>query len=215
MNTRISVVSPEEVAHGGTEPKGGLAEEQARRAGVYSLVAALLRNPPDEQLLAYTGGLASRPEGNADELLTSLSMLALAAGRCSPEALSEEYHQLFIGLARGELVPYGSWYQTGFLMERPLGVLRDDLAALGFERQEDIHEPEDHIAALCEVMALLIQEEAPIEEQTRFFSAHLAPWVNRFFEDLATARSAVFYKSVARFAQAFLALEREYLSLPT
>ncbi len=85
-------------------------------------------------------------------------MLSLAAEHSSTESLRDEYHALFIGLGRGELVPYGSWYQTGFLMEKPLGLLRADLARLGFERAEEVHEPEDHVAALCEVMALLIQD---------------------------------------------------------
>ena len=106
-----------------------------------------------------------------------------------------------------------TWYQTGFLMEKPLGLLRDDLAALGFERDPDVHEPEDHIAALCEVMAMLIQEGISLERQQQFFSAHIDTWADDFFKDLAEARSAVFYKSVARFGRAFIALDSRYLSL--
>ena len=45
------------------------------------------------------------------------------------------------------LLPPSRWYLTGFLMEKPLGVLRDDLRALGFERDPNTKEPEDHVGA--------------------------------------------------------------------
>jgi TorA maturation chaperone TorD len=122
---------------------------------------------------------------------------------------------LFIGLGRGELVPYGSWYVTGFLMERPLAELRVDLKRLGMERQEDVHEPEDHVAALCETMSLLVLsgDEAPFDEQREFFSKHLAPWIGRFFGDLAAAPSAHFYRSVGLLGERFMEVERTYFSM--
>ncbi|MEJ2308060.1 MAG: molecular chaperone TorD family protein [Gammaproteobacteria bacterium] len=191
-----------------------LPEEQARRAGIYSILAALLRNSPGRELLDHLATLGAGAEtGHDNELLLSLSMLALAASRCDPKSVGDEYHDLFIGIGRGELVPYGSWYQTGFLMEKPLGQLRDDLGRLGFERQEESHEPEDHVAALFEVMAILIQEGQSIEVQKRFHEAHMASWINRFFEDLETAKHSVFYCSVARFGLAFQQLEFRYLSM--
>jgi TorA maturation chaperone TorD len=52
-----------------------------------------------------------------------------------------EYQDLFIGLARGELVPYGSYYLTGFLHEKPLSKLRQDMARLGVEREDGVAEP--------------------------------------------------------------------------
>jgi TorA maturation chaperone TorD len=112
------------------------------------------------------------------------------------------------------LVPFGSWYQTGFLMERPLGELRDDLRVLGFERAEGVSEPEDHVAALCEVMAQLITAGEPLVNQTRFFATHMEPWLGRFFADLQAAKGAVFYGAVGRFGAAFVDFERRYLSLP-
>ena len=190
-----------------------LPEEQARRAGMYSVLAALLRDAPGEDVLHFVAQLEADAQSDKNELALALKMLSLASRHSSVESLRDEYHALFIGLGRGELVPYGSWYQTGFLMEKPLGLLRADLARLGYERAEDVHEPEDHIAALCEVMTLLIQEEIPIDQQTRFFNSHLGNWADAFFRDLTDARSATFYKSVARFGTAFLSLERRYLSL--
>jgi len=189
------------------------AAEQGRRAALYSLLAGLLRSAPNEPVLEYTRQLQDDAGGDRVELPLALSTLALAARHSAVESLRDEYHTLFIGLGRGELVPYGSWYQTGFLMEKPLGLLRADLRRLGFERADDVHEPEDHIAALCEVMALLIQDGVPLEQQRQFFDSHLGNWAADFFADLAEAQAAVFYKSVARLGRAFLSLESRYLSL--
>lgn len=189
------------------------AEEQAYRANAYALLGALLRAEPDQELLAHAGRFADAGEGG-DDLAIAMALLGLAARNTSPAGAGREFFQLFIGLGRGELVPFGSWYQTGFLMERPLGELRDDLRRLGFERSAGVSEPEDHVAALCEVMSLLIGEAEPIATQTRFFSSHMAPWMGRFFSDLETAQSAVFYRAVGRFGAAFINFERRYLSMP-
>ncbi|MCW8902293.1 TorD/DmsD family molecular chaperone [Sedimenticola sp.] len=186
--------------------------EQHYRAGAYGLLASLLSRPPDQERLDWVSGFAP-VEQTGDEMALAMSMLGLAATTCRPEAIDDEYHALFIGLGRGELVPYGSWYLTGFLMERPLGRLRDDLAALGFERDPGVHEPEDHAAALCEVMQLLISDAVPHNRQADFFNTHMADWCKRFFIDLSEARSAVFYRAVGRFGIAFMEVERRYLSM--
>jgi TorA maturation chaperone TorD len=187
------------------------SSDQARRAAFYSLLAALLRNAPDADVLAYCLSLDTTDQKS--ELGAAVNTLVLAAKHSEPQRLKEEFHELFIGLGRGELVPYGSWYQTGFLMERPLGQLRADLAKLGFERSDDVHEPEDHIAALMEVMAMLIYEGAPQEQQRLFFETHISSWAKDFMKDLSVAETATFYRSVARLGSAFVAIESQYLSL--
>lgn len=189
-----------------------IADEQRYRAGAYQLLAALLRGVPERDVLEQLTQLTA-VQGRHDELATAMSLLGLAASDTSAQRIDDEYHALFIGLGRGELVPFGSWYLTGFLMEKPLALLRDDLAELGYERNASTHEPEDHVAALCEVMAMLIAEQAELQVQEKFFQAHLASWVDRFFEDLAQARSAVFYRAVGRFGRAFMELERHYLTM--
>lgn len=201
----------QERATAGSEDLSVLAQEQVHRAALYNLLAALLRNPPDAQVLDYCSQLDAASDKS--ELALALSSLALAARHSAVERLRDEYHMLFIGLGRGELVPYGSWYQTGFLMEKPLGQLRADLRRLGFERSDEIHEPEDHIAALCEVMALLIQDGVGLDQQRQFFNSHIGNWADGFLNDLAGAQSAVFYKSVARLGRAFLSLDTRYLTL--
>ncbi|MEA3302206.1 MAG: molecular chaperone TorD family protein [Pseudomonadota bacterium] len=187
--------------------------EQQYRAAAYALLAALLRNPPDAGLLSQVSGF-SQDDASTDELGLSMSMLGLAASSCNVQQVDDEFHDLFIGLGRGELVPYGSWYLTGFLMEKPLSRLRDDLALLGFERAGNFTEPEDHVAALCEVMVMLIGECEDESTQKKFFEAHIGSWFERFFSDLSEAKSAVFYKSVGRFGAMFTALEKRYLNMP-
>ena len=116
-------------------------------------MAALLRDAPSVHLL--DGIAALDPAIGRDAFALAWEGLRLAARQVTAEDADDEYHRLFIGLGSGELVPYGSWYQTGFLMERPLGALRGDLAALGFEREPGVYEPEDHVAALCEALPAL------------------------------------------------------------
>jgi TorA maturation chaperone TorD len=139
-----------------------------------------------------------------------------AAQSSSLEKLDIEYHSLFIGIGRGEIVPFGSWHITGFLMEKPLSDLRDDLRSLGIESDPRQKDPEDHIAALCETMAILIQSEDVSEAMERqFFIRHIHPWASKFFNDLAAAKSADFYKSVSLLGQSFIDLESDYLNIQT
>lgn len=190
-------------------------EEQQYRASAYALIAALLRSAPDQEMLDRLDGLSQETTADGDDLLLAMSTLALSAKIHTPMAIDDEFHNLFIGLGKGEVVPYGSWYLTGFLMEKPLSDLRDDLARLGYERNTSVVEPEDHIAALCEVVSLMIAEGTVISVQNSFFQSHMVNWVDQFFGDLSKAKSAVFYKAVGRFGAAFIALENEYFSMQT
>jgi TorA maturation chaperone TorD len=195
-----------------TETDTSVSEQQQYRAGAYGYLAALLRQPPDANLLQAVTSL-SDVDGTDGDMQASMAMLGLAASSCSLADVRDEHFNLFIGLGRGEVVPYGSWYQTGFLMEKPLGELRDDLRLLGFEKDQSMKEPEDHVAALCEVMAMLITEDAAFDQQAVFFEKHLNRWIRRFFDDLTNAESATFYISVARFGKSFFELESRYLGM--
>jgi TorA maturation chaperone TorD len=198
--------------------KGGTRMEvnadQAARINTYRLLATLLAAAPSEDVLNLLQQVDA-PSSNGDSgMAASWQSLRLASERATTEALTDEYFDLFVGLGRGELVPYGSWYATGFLMDRPLSVLRQDLAALGFERQEDVREPEDHAAALCETMSLIIDsDEIPFETQRKFFNDHIGTWIERFFIDLQEAKAARFYRSVGQFGQQFIELENQYLAM--
>jgi TorA maturation chaperone TorD len=190
-----------------------LENEQRYRAGAYGLLAALLRAAPEQALLDHLVELSPQSDAEPDALFEAMSGLAMAARNIDLNQLEDEYNALFIGVGKGEVVPYGSWYLTGFLMEQPLSDLRDDLRVLGFERSAETHEPEDHVAAIFEVFSVMISDAASLSEQQRFFETHMKPWLERFFADLGNARSADFYKSVAQFGAAFIELESAYLSM--
>jgi TorA maturation chaperone TorD len=185
-------------------------EEQRARAGVYSLLGALLSAPPTADLLTLLRGL----DAGAGALAPAWQGLKAAAGQALPQRLEEEFNALFIGLGRGELVPYGSWYLTGFLMEKPLATLRDRLRQLGYTRQEGVAEPEDHVAALCEVMAMTIAENRlTFSEQAGFFARHVGSWMPRFFQDLEKAESADFYRAVGNLGARLMAVEQQYFAM--
>ena len=181
------------------------------RAQEYALLAALLARPPDAALLK---GLA-KLESDGTPLGLAHRALAGAAVEKDAAAVAREHFDLFIGVGRGEFVPYGSYYLTGFLHERPLARVREDLRALGIERAGISREPEDHIAILLEVMAGLARDdfEAEFAEQARFFERHLKPWAARMFADLEMSPSARFYRAVGRVGRVFMELESEAFTL--
>lgn len=191
-----------------------VAAEEQLRANTWSLLAQLLGAAPDERLLSVLAEIDPSEHDGDDLIAAAWRMLASAAGRNSPAELADEYQDLFIGVGRGELVPYGSWYLTGFLMEQPLARLREELRFLGFERQEGVKEPEDHAAALCDVMAMINggDEPASLEAQAGFFDRHISPWMGRFFRDMQQAPSARFYRAVGQLGEQFIEVEKRYLS---
>ena len=185
------------------------SEENSWRANTYRILARFLSAPADKTLLALLSGIEKETEFENRPLARAWNQLAFVAEDADSESVSDEFHALFIGVSRGELLPYGSYYQSGFLMEKPLALLREDLQILGFQRRQETHEPEDHVSALCEVMSLLINEGDP--RQTDFFESHIASWISQFFNDLEQAESADFYKSVARMGTAFFIFEKTFL----
>lgn len=179
------------------------------RIEIYNLLAHLLRQSPSQDVLDWLADLDV--EGTNDPHQSSMAaawpLLKLAAQKATPIAVAEEYQDLFIGIGCGDVVPYGSWYLTGSLMEMPLAHLRSDLKQLGYERNESVKEPEDHIAALLEVMAMLV-EGGDEHLQRTFFNRHLAPWCEKVSTDIKTAKSAVFYTAVGELALQFLTVEK-------
>jgi TorA maturation chaperone TorD len=181
------------------------------RAAEYGLLSLLLGKAPDADTLKRLAAL----KGNASDLGMAHIELAAAAAAVDDRAASKEFFDLFIGLGRGDLLPYASYYMTGFLHERPLARVREDLDALGIERAGSSREPEDHIAILLEVMAGLARGdfEADLAVQAQFFERHLKPWASRMFADLEMAQSANFYRAVGRVGRVFIELESEAFTL--
>jgi len=183
------------------------------RCREYALLSALLARAPDADLLARL----SRLGGDASPLGVAHVALAESAANANGTAVEREYFNLFIGLGRGDLLPYASYYLTGFLNERPLARLRDDLAALGVERVEGNYEPEDHAATLCEIMSGLAGGTLPGPDgaERRLFEKHMAPWIGRFFTDLERAEAADFYRHVGTVGRVFVEIETEAFALPS
>lgn len=187
-------------------------EIDAARARQYALLGRLLRQAPDDQILRRL----ARLQVDASPLGLAHAALAEAAANAKADRVGREYFDLFIGLGRGEVLPYASYYLTGFLHERPLARLRGDLAALGVARADKVSEPEDHAGILCEVMAGLILGDfagGPAAEQD-IFSKHMAPWIGRFFADLERAEAAEFYRTVGAVGRVFIEIETEAFALP-
>lgn len=204
---RPDLYPDEEPAEAGRE----VDEIDRLRAHEYALLGALLARAPNRDLLTRAAAL----KGDASPLGVAHIALAEAAHMADPDAVSREYFDLFVGLGRGEFLPYGSYYLTGFLHERPLARVREDFQNLGIETVEGQSEPEDHIAILCEAMAGLAAGTFDAEPgaERRFFERHLKPWAARFFADIETAKSARFYRAVGAVGRAFMEIEAEAFAM--
>jgi TorA maturation chaperone TorD/DNA-binding transcriptional regulator YdaS (Cro superfamily) len=198
---------------GGVPMTSHLDEVDTARAQEYALLAAVLARAPNAELLQRL----SEIRGDPSPLGLAHAALAEAANEADPARIEREFFDLFIGLGRGELMPYGSFYLTGFLNERPLARLRGDLQILGIERVQGNPEPEDHAATLCEIMAGLIsgQFEARAGADRQIFDKHLAPWIEHFFADLERAEAAHFYRRIGTLGRLFIDIEREAFALPS
>jgi TorA maturation chaperone TorD len=185
------------------------------RAQEYGLLGLLLWRAPDADVLKKL----SRLRGDATPIGMAHLDLSLAAAAANPDEVQREFFDLFIGLGRGELLPYASFYLTGFLHEKPLARVREDFIRLGIAREQRVSEPEDHIAVLCEVMSGLIRGDFAGEGETpysdaQFFDRHMSRWAARFFADLETANAARFYRKVGALGRIFIEIEAEAFALP-
>lgn len=197
---------------GGTSTVSDIEETDSARSQEYALLAALLARAPDTQFLERLAEL----RGDATPLGLAHMALGEAASNVDADRVSREYFNLFIGVGRGDLLPYGSYYLTGFLHDRPLARLRDYLQSIGIERTEGNAEPEDHAALLCEVMAGVIGGRFAVPEGTdrRLFENYISPWIGRFFADLERAEHADFYRNVGALGRLFIQVEMEAFALP-
>ncbi|MDR5902075.1 TorD/DmsD family molecular chaperone [Halomonas icarae] len=186
-------------------------EQDALRADLYRLLARLIREPADAPLLAWLADHQS-DDGIAthqDPVVSALIALARAAAAASPEELERAHFRHLVGVIQGEVTPYASWYRHGELMEQALVALRADLRRLGFTRSDNSHDPEDHLAAMLEVMAMLVEEQSP--EAGGFFMSHLAPWAERCLDDLARV-DTLFYARTGELGKTFIAEEHSQLA---
>ncbi len=194
---------------------GMLSDEDAERRDWYLLLAQLFRAPPAATTLAaIAAALPGEPIPAGAPLLThAFAQLATACADADAQAVRREFDIVFLGVGKAEVFLNASWHLTGFLHDRPLVELREHLAVLGLARRSDIGDTEDHFAALCETMALLIGSPdahlASLEAQRQFFQRFLAPWFESLCEAIEHSGLTDFYKHAARAARAFLDVERQ------
>lgn len=182
--------------------------EEDLRADIYRLICAYLTATVKKEDLQR----AAQFSGDDTPLGRAISKFAKAAGATTEAAADDDFHALFIGLGRGLLVPYASYYLTGFLHEKPLARLRQDMAELGIERVSSVKEPEDHIASVLEIMAGLVDGSlvgaVPLERQKQFFETHVSSWAPYFFKDLATSGQSEFYSALGEIGEVFMEIEK-------
>lgn len=205
MTTAAQAITPQEPS-----------EQEALRAQQWQLLARLLAAAPDRNVLDVLQGLT----GDDSALGQAYRVLAQTAQEADADAVAREFFEVFVGVGRGELLPYASFYLTGFLNERPLADLRHDLKLMGVERVEGRFEPEDHISSVSEVMAGLATGDfdagvlgCGAAGEAGFFARHVQPWAAQFFDDLAVAPSARFYRAVAEVGRVFVDIETRAFAL--
>ena len=190
--------------------KRGIVEiEDQHRSSFYVLLSSLLSGPPSADLLSKVNTLS----GGDNKIGEAVKTLNILSKKLGIKTIEREYNNLFIGVGRGELLPYASFYMTGFLNEKPLANLRDDMKRIGISRSPSTSDPEDHIASLCEMMSGIITNQfytsLSLRQQSDFFATHLGPWAKHFFDDLIAAEYSVFYAPVGALGKAFIEIETE------
>jgi TorA maturation chaperone TorD len=191
--------------------------EELQRAELYGLLAGLWLAPPDAALLQQFRVAVTEAPQRGGHLEAPWGDLVAALRNTTLEAAAAEHAALFHGVGRPEVMAYASFYLSGFLNEKPLAVLRNDLAALGLTRDANGLETEDHIAFVLEVMRWLIAGDdlavCNLEQQRRFFRSHLQPWVAQLCDAVAAQPRAVVWSKVAAMTQAFVLVEAQGFDL--
>ena len=188
------------------------AEDQLR-ADMYSFLASLLRTEPNAELVNQLTNLLS----DDSPIGKSIKTLSKLASSMDLPTIRDEYVRIFVGVGRGEILPFASYYLTGFLKDKPLAKLRNDMNEIGIKLAENVKEPEDHIASLFDMMSGLIlgkfNKKFSISKQKDFFNKHLGPWVDLLMRDIESSKIAVFYSPIGTIGREFIEIERSSFSM--
>ena len=192
-------------------------DEETARAEIYGLLSQLFYAPPSQEWLGQLQ-VAVTEAPDAGAFLEEPWRELVASARALTQAqIAAEYSQLFGGVGKPEIYLGGSHYLSGFLNEKPLVRLRDDLAALGLGRSQDMSETEDHAAYVFEVMRYLIAGDdvtvSNLTHQMAFFSQHVKPWLSLMCQAVIAHPKAVFYARLANFTEGFLSVEAQGFDL--
>ncbi|MEO9149014.1 MAG: molecular chaperone TorD family protein [Burkholderiaceae bacterium] len=200
---------------------------EAGRAAWYELLSALFYRAPSPDLYAQLRA-APRSTPDADtELMVAWHALLDVVDRLSRARVEAEYDTLFGGVGRPDIYLFGSHHLAGFLNEKPLVDLRDDLRSFGLERSDRVLETEDHIACLLGSMQQLIADEGveglqrnedgatagtadlALDRQHTLFRRHIASWSDTLCELVSKHPKAEFYARLADLLVVFVAIERQ------
>jgi TorA maturation chaperone TorD len=156
-------------------------------------------------------------EGDKTPIGNACSTLAHLAGSLEKDIIRNEYVSVFIGVGRGEVLPFASYYLTGFLNDRPLANLRKDMSKMGITKREGVKEPEDHISSIFDIMVGLIRGDFgrsfTLAEQAEFYRKHIEPWVGMLMSDIEGAKTAVFYAPAGTIGKLFIEIESQAFSM--
>ncbi|MEK9850456.1 MAG: molecular chaperone TorD family protein [Candidatus Puniceispirillum sp.] len=198
---------------GSAAVQNSMSEEDILRADMYGFLAALFRKEPSDELISTVAAL----EGDQSPIGGACLTLAHLAKTLDNDLIRNEYVTVFVGVGRGEILPFASYYLTGFLNDKPLANLRADMAAIGIARADGVKEPEDHISSLFDMMAGLIRGSFgrvySVAEQASFYRKHVEPWAGMLMGDVETAKSAVFFAPAGSIGRAFLDIESQAFSM--
>jgi len=198
-----------------------LAPEDRARADFYALLSRLYAAAPDAALLRAIAAAddlpVTSPDDTAHEFAGSWRNLVLASKATDSEAAAREYQDLFVGVGKSEVSLHASAYlsRAGGSI---LADLRGQLARLGLARQPDISVYEDHLAAVCETMRVLVGgapgvAPASPEQQREFFLTFVSPWVWKCCAAIQQSPIANYYRRVAEFTQHLMMVERDAFAI--
>lgn len=191
--------------------------EEIARAELYGLLARLWLAAPDAALLQqFQVAVTEAPEAGGF-LEAPWQALVAQMRATTPEAAASEFAALFQGVGKPEVFPYASYFLAGFVNEKPLALLRTDLAALGLTRDAAQLETEDHVSYVLEVMRYLIAGDdagvSNLEQQRRFFRAHVQSWLELLCDAVQTQPAARLWSAIAAFTLAFVQVETQAFDL--
>src|SRR5574343_344046 len=188
-------------------------DEEVARAEMYGLLAALFYQAPDADWLAQLQAAVTEAPEQGGLLEEPWHALVAQARAMTAAQIAQEHDALFGGVGKPEVYLFGSHYLSGFLNEKPLVALRNDLAALGLARDQQMSEAEDHVAYVFEVMRYLIAGDdvavCNLTHQSDFFHDHVQSWVSRMCQALAAHPRAAFYGRLAALTETFISVEAQ------
>ena len=214
-----SLLNLEEIQMTSNLSSSSALDEETARAEIYGLLALLFYQVPSSELLAQLRVAVTDAPVEGGFLEEPWRQLVEASRVSTDDDIAAEFNQLFGGVGKPEVYLYASHYMSGFLNDKPVARLREDLTALGLERDDSMSETEDHFACLCEVMRYLIAGDdvtvANLTHQRTFFANHIQSWTHNMTDTIGKHPKAKFFGALAEFTQSFLGIEAQGFDLLT